>query len=573
MENKDDELHLKQNYLKHEILDKDIDQNKFLDYCISIKENGDDINSWTFDELKECVANFNKLLEQESQKKEEQKSAQLNSFLSNTNMNININMDNNINTNSQPQNQNQSNLKNIAYNISKNISKNITNLITQNQNSNKFSAISLNPLQPMINNEKMRQKIDTEIQNISLENPNLSKISEIKCKLSDKTLLNNRKIKVVIKNPKNSEKSLLSTQYTLYDVCTESLTWIVQRRYSDFDWLRNILNKLYPRMYIPPIPGKKTGTRRFEQDFIEKRMKLLQKFMDEIIENEELKSCEALVAFLSYSDRAQFERKMKELNSFIPSPYCEDLKTLDGKIKILNDDFNEDYYININNFFKLRYQIISRLNYNLKNFCFNTTKACMDLEEVQKDFETLNILSEKVLLKSTINKTYEELSIFFKNWKRILFNESFIIKEEIKHFFKRQKKENLIFIDLIDSREQLRQKYFTEKNKLDNKKEKLYKIQDFTKWEIEENFAQIDHARLLQDKNYAFEKMCTKETQSLENIRKQLGYANYMNMMQLQMIIDKNEKKLVEVMKEFANKFYPSLNDGITVWSTLNTYI
>jgi len=425
----------------------------------------------------------------------------------------------------------------------------------------------------MINNEKMRQKIDTEIQNISLENPNLSKISEIKCKLSDKTLLNNRKIKVVIKNPKNSEKSLLSTQYTLYDVCTESLTWIVQRRYSDFDWLRSILNKLYPRMYIPPIPGKKTGTRRFEQDFIEKRMKLLQKFMDEIIENEELKSCEALVAFLSYSDRAQFERKMKELNSFIPSPYCEDLKTLDGKIKILNDDFNEDYYININNFFKLRYQIISRLNYNLKNFCFNTTKACMDLEEVQKDFETLNILSEKVLLKNTINKTYEELSIFFKNWKRILFNESFIIKEEIKHFFKRQKKENLIFIDLIDSREQLRQKYFTEKNKLDNKKEKLYKIQDFTKWEIEENFAQIDHARLLRDKNYAFEKMCTKETQSLENIRKQLGYANYMNVMQLQMIIDKNEKKLVEVMKEFANKFYPSLNDGITVWSTLNTYI
>ena len=46
-----------------------------------------------------------------------------------------------------------------------------------------------------------------------------------------------------------------------------------------------------------------------------------------------------------------------------------------------------------------------------------------------------------------------------------------------------------------------------------------------------------------------------------------------MNVMQLQMIIDKNEKKLVEVMKEFANKFYPSLNDGITVWSTLNTYI
>ena len=67
-------------------------------------------------------------------------------------------------------------------------------------------------------------------------------------------------------------------------------------------------------------------------------------FMDEIMENEELKANEALISFLSFTDRTQFERKMKELNSYIPSHYCEDLKTLEGKIYILNDDFNENYY-------------------------------------------------------------------------------------------------------------------------------------------------------------------------------------------------------------------------------------
>ena len=66
--------------------------------------------------------------------------------------------------------------------------------------------------------------------------------------------------------------------------------------------------------------------------------------------------------------------------------------------------------------------------------------------------------------------------------------------------------------------------------------------------------------------------MCTRETQALENIHKQLGYANYMNSEQLKQLIDFNSKKFVEVVKEFANKFYPSLNDGITLWSTLNTY-
>jgi hypothetical protein len=133
--------------------------------------------------------------------------------------------------------------------------------------------------------------------------------------------------------------------------------------------------------------------------------------------------------------------------------------------------------------------------------------------------------------------------------------------------------ENFAFIELIDSREAIRQKYAAEKTKLDAKKERLYKLMDFSKWEIEDNYGQVDRALLFRDKNYAFNNMCTKETQALENIHKMLGYANYMNNDQLKSIIKYNEKKFVEITKEFANKFYPSLNDGITLWSKLNTYV
>ena len=323
---------------------------------------------------------------------------------------------------------------------------------------------------------------------------------------------------------------------------------------------------------IPPLPGKKVGNRRLEQDFIEKRMKFLQIFIDKIMKNETLKSSEALYAFLSFGDRVQFERKIKELNSIVPSQYCEDLKTLSGKLTVLYDDFNENYYINLNNYFKLQYQVYTRLNYNFRSFYKNMTVACMNLEEVHKDFETLKILNSRVMMKESITKTFDELSIFFKNWKRILFNENEIIKENIKDFFKLQKMENLSFIELIDSREAIRQKYAMEKSKLDAKKEKLYKIMDFSKWEIEDNYGQIDRALLFRDKNYAFNNMCTKDNQALENIHKMLGYANYMNSQQLKQIIEENAKRFVEITKEFANKFYPSLNDGITLWSTLNTY-
>ena len=44
----------------------------------------------------------------------------------------------------------------------------------------------------------------------------------------------------------------------------------------------------------------------------------------------------------------------------------------------------------------------------------------MNLEEVHKDFETLKILNERVMMKDSITKTFDELSIFLKLSKRIL---------------------------------------------------------------------------------------------------------------------------------------------------------
>ena len=615
-EQQPDQLQLKQNLLQTEILEKNYDQMEFLNFCTSQKENGDDLNNWNLDELKACVENF-----QESVKKKqsESKNSSLNFFLSsakhNTNINSNPQISNNMNNinninNSMPiQNPSQNVYINQPYNnnyppYQQNMPQNYqqqyspyqqynpqmqsqfplpntsipgTNPQNQPQMPVAIQTLTLlNPLQQMLNSEKMQQKINTDIQNVNLELTNQSppkKEFEIICKRSEKTVLNDKEIKVVIQNPKNSEKSLLTSQYTIYEVCTESMHWLVHRRYSDFDWLRNILSKFFPRILIPPLPGKKMGNRRFEQDFIEKRMKFLQIFMDKVIQNETLKSSEALYAFLSFGDRVQFDRKIKELNSIVPSQYCEDLKTLSGKLTVLYDDFNENYYVNINNYFKLQYQVYTRLNYNMRSFYKNITMACMNLEEVQKDFETLKILNTKVMMKDPIIKTFDELSIFFKNWKRILFNENEKIKENLKDFFKLQKMENMAFIELIDSRETIRQKYATEKAKLDAKKERLYKLMDFSKWEIEDNYGQVDRALLFRDKNYAFNNMCTKETQALENIHKMLGYANYMNNDQLKSIIKYNEKKFVEITKEFANKFYPSLNDGITLWSTLNTYV
>ena len=522
----ENDIEQKKQFLREEIINKGFNTEDFLNLCLSKKENGDNLVNWDFEELKQCVKDFQAQNKNELNQKKEGTS--MKNFLF-SNLPKNNNNNPNILQSSQINQRIKENIENV-------------NIGSQNENYNGSNGIQIYK-------------------------------KEIHCKILEKSELNSKKITVKVQNPKDMNSSLLSSGYTAYEVYTKEMNWSVYRRYSDFDWLRNTLKKLFPRNLTPPLPGKKIGARRFDRDFIEKRMKFLQKFINDVINIETFKASEALVSFLKMTDRDQFDRKIKEMNSLICSNYIQDIKSLSGKILVVDDESNEKYYTNISNYFKLQIQIFNRLNYNLKCYYRNINSACRNLEEVQKDFDTLEKLNIKVQMRPEITKTYEELFIFFKNWGRILSNENEIIKGKIREFFKYQKMENNAYTELIQSREEIKSIYIAAKKKLDDKKLKLYSYMDVNKWEIEENFNNIDFALIYRDKNYAWEKMCTRETQALELLHQQFGYANNMNFSQLKKMIIKNNKLFVENIKDFANTFYPSLNDAITLWSTLNTYI
>ena len=146
--------------------------------------------------------------------------------------------------------------------------------------------------------------LQKDIENIQVQTPQNSKTStqnqtiKIKCKILEKTELNDKKIEVIIKNPKPVVTNFLTSNYVEYEVETKQMNWIVKRRYSDFEWLRQVLTRFNPGYMIPPLPSKKIGSRRFELDFIAKRMKFLQKFIDAVVENEIFKANEPLKAFL-----------------------------------------------------------------------------------------------------------------------------------------------------------------------------------------------------------------------------------------------------------------------------------
>ena len=77
--------------------------------------------------------------------------------------------------------------------------------------------------------------------------------------------------------------------------------------------------------------------------------------------------------------------KMKELSTYMPSNYIEDVRTINGKLFISSSDpNNEKSFTNIINYFKIQDQLLDRLNYNMKNFYNQINEAVISLEDPKR---------------------------------------------------------------------------------------------------------------------------------------------------------------------------------------------
>ena len=504
------------NFLKKQIIDKNYNQIDFINFCLSKKENGDNIDNWTLEELPSIVQEFIKCVENQDDF--------LNLYtIDNDNENKeeteNINIDNEI----------------------EEIRK--KTLIKKEEEKENLKKNSIEKKKNY--NRKKRGK----------------KEKIIKCRTLEKTILNNKNITINIKDPIEVNGGLFSKNYISYTIETKPIGWIVQRRFNDFDLLRKLLMKYYPFHKVAPLPNKKISQKRFEKDFISKRMNILNKFINNIIKNESFKASEILVSFLSLEDRNQFDNKFKELNSQITgNESVDEYKTLNGEIILLYDEINESYFNNIHKYLKLQDEVFIKLNQNLKLFYKNCSLVTENMNEIINNLGILHNINSSVSMKEGITNSYEGLQNFFKGWKKIIGKQNNLIKDKIKSFFKYINLSNNVYKEILEKREELNNKFKSENSKLNFKKEKLYIYRDITKYEIESGIS-IDNQRLITDKKYAFSKMCTNETKNISNMYKILGYGNKVITTELKEIIKENSNKYLENFKIFIEEFNPTINE------------
>ena len=316
-------------------------------------------------------------------------------------------------------------------------------------------------------------------------------IKEINCLKLEKTKLNDLTIKVNVSNPKQiNNNSLFSKTYVLYDVATPNFNWVVNRRYSDFIWLRDCLKFLFPGDILPLLPKKKMGNRRFEQDFINKRTEGLQKFMDGIMSNENYKASEVLNIFLSIADRGLFETQMKNIQpKSLLRINVQNIFNFEGKNKIIELNINNEneifsHFNSISNYLNGQNDFLENLQNNLSRYKKCMIEACRILEDIETSFSKLSMMLTKVNISDKMNNVYEDYEIFFKNWKKIQVNQSSIFKEVVKKYFKDVISECDSIIENYENIQSLQETYINEKTKLMAKKELLWKQMDVSKWDL-----------------------------------------------------------------------------------------
>ena len=531
----------KQNYLRENILDKGYEAEDFVSYLTQKKgDEGVDLNNWTLDELKLLVqeyifkhplaggyynigSNTSNSPQMQQNTYLQQNQPALTTPIINENQNININPNynsNNINNYNVAINQGitlNNNNNNLINNNNSNIpTNNNDNEITQNNNSIPNYTVYSNE-----NGVYNEQNESTDIYGIT-------NLNTILCSIIDKSdLANYENVQIEMSLGEKVSGSLFSKAYMTFIVSTSPLNFNVRRRYSDFEWLRQILQNFYSSSVIPPIPKKnKIGGDRFDELFLLKRKRNMEKFLNSLLDDPYIKISQIFYDFLSIEDEKKFIERKKYYNNFRQPKNLKEYKSPNGKLDISVNEDNEISFQNIKNNIEINQELLTKFNKNLKLLNNEMSSVVNRLEEISQNCEELFFNSVKFYDNDDIKISYYQLKDMFNNYSQLLKKQACLINVNIREYFKYKKNVFRSMKELTNITDNYKLNYYKLKRNLITKKEELFKKSDVSKWDLGPN-KNISIVTLLKDKNVALPKMLFNETNTVINMKQIYGY--YLN--------------------------------------------
>ena len=534
----ENEQEIKQSYLRKEILEKNYDTQSFLDFLTTKKgENASDINNWTIEELKKAVVEF--------KTSHQQSKSSTNSLIEDLppadNQVLKIDE---LSTPFSKDNYNNNEREYESYYSYFNEDKSNEWLFQKNDNNPRYSISNYNNINFNIN------------------------IEEICCLEPDHSPLENYdEIKIKVSSPKKEFEStglkgffIKSIYYSLLLENTQ-MKLNKRRRYTDFEWLRKTICRLYPGIYIPPLPKKTFNINKPEK--IGKYLSFIQRFVDGIMEDKLLKNSSLVYLFfstekekdlISVMDKYDKVKKPKDLKYFYSRTgniiLDEDILKHDKKKELL--DIKNKIIKNTN--------IYDSLNKSLKLLCKEIKQVNDRMIEISNLFKQMYELSINNSEKGSFCKGFSDLSLFFKEYGDKEIQQMKNISNEIKDYLKYTNLQYKVsYKELYDNFEFEHELYLKVAENLKQKKEMLYDNKLVDKWELKIEDRNIDY----NNKELVIKKMLPKDSAIVNEIKKYLIY--YATQLEdegqrLKDSIDKNNFNMFNRLKENSLNILSDIN-------------
>ena len=404
MEDKDDiSIKLeKQTLIREEIINKGYDSIQFIEYLIQCKgPGGENINTWSVQDLKYAIKDF----------------IELNKGKSNNGNNIQNVQETQKPLSNKP-NENDSKLDMPAplapqeKNLGESVLMNIIDI-----KNNLFSDSS--------------KKLDKV--NYGLETPD-----SLDCRPIDQTNLSlHQEIYVKIGFPEKIDGGFFGRDSVLFTLTAIPLGFIVKRNYFDFEWLHNILIKLYSSNFIPSLPPLSSYQNRSNQDsYFKECIRNLDKFMNYLLTDPIIKNSQILYDFLCVESEKEFKNRQKDYENSTPSNDVQNFQSINGKIDINITQEAEKNFSTLKTFCNESEKLYKQLYYNLYSIQDNFNSLIKRLNEASSIWDKLFKLNGKYFNNDNIqNEIIFQFKNMFQSLEKAIIQQNDFMKIDVKENF------------------------------------------------------------------------------------------------------------------------------------------
>ena len=303
---------------------------------------------------------------------------------------------------------------------------------------------------------------------------------------------------------------------------TEPFNFEMNKRYSDFLWLKKMLSLIYVNCVVPPL-CKKNFSDRFTDYLIEKRMRSIEKFMDGILEHPLLRNSEIVKDFLSMVNSREYNKKIEKYNKIKKSPaFVRQIKTMSGEVNIGINNEKEIYFDNIKNYVKGHYILLQKITKGYKSIMNIMQQLSNKMKDLSKIWKQVFDISIKYSDSCNTSGTYNIMSKLMEDWSEIQKSQMNVINRDIREYFRYVKNEFNGLKEMTERVQNSKSVYIKFKEKLQKTKETLFEKQDPETWQLKDEDKQ-NVVNLLKNKELAFSRMLPQDTLKLKEYKQFYG--------------------------------------------------